>query len=197
MGRPKAWLRFGTERLLERVAREVSRAVGGPVVVVAGPVQDVPTLPAGVRLVRDVVAGRGPLSGLLNGLLEMPEAVEWVYVTGVDSPLLAEGWVERLLEEAEGVDLVMPRHEGYGHPLSALYGRRASLEAAEALLDAGGLRLLDLAGRLRTRWVEAETLRDIDPRLGTLRNLNTRSDYRSALAEAGFEPTEDEDGWGV
>ena len=36
----------------------------------------------------------------------------------------------------------------------------------------------------------AEEVRDVDPRLSTLRNVNEPADYLSALAEAGFEPTD-------
>ena len=39
---------------------------------------------------------------------------------------------------------------------------------------------------LPTRVVTEEELNQVDPRLGTLRNLNTPEDYRTALVEAGF-----------
>src|SRR5215472_10050859 len=67
MGRPKAWLPFDGEPMLVRVVRRLGEAVG-PLVVVAAPGQDVPPLPADVEVVRDEVAGRGPLQGLQAGL---------------------------------------------------------------------------------------------------------------------------------
>src|SRR5262249_57842743 len=67
MGRPKAWLAFGDELMLQRVVR-VLREVVDPVVVVAAPGQDVPPLPDTVEIVRDEVEGRGPLQGLAAGL---------------------------------------------------------------------------------------------------------------------------------
>ena len=60
MGRPKAWLPFGPERLLQRVVRLVSTAAD-PVAVVAAPGQDLPELPRSVVVARDPVSGRGPL----------------------------------------------------------------------------------------------------------------------------------------
>ena len=67
MGRPKAWLPFGVETMLQRVVR-ILREVVEPVVVVAAPNQDVPALPAGVEIVHDEVEGKGPLAGLAAGL---------------------------------------------------------------------------------------------------------------------------------
>lgn len=62
MGRPKAWLPFGPEVMLQRVVRLVG-AVAAPIVVVAAPGQDLPTLPAEVSIVRDEISGRGPSAG--------------------------------------------------------------------------------------------------------------------------------------
>jgi hypothetical protein len=53
------------------------------------------------------------------------------------------------------------------------------------------LRPFFLFERCNTRNVTADELTDVDPRLVTLRNLNTPADYLAALAEAGFTaPTE-------
>jgi molybdopterin-guanine dinucleotide biosynthesis protein A len=196
MGRPKAWLPFGSERLLSRVTRRVGQWVD-LVVVVAAPSQDLPELPPGTVVVRDPVAGLGPLAGLLAGLQELPTPVDWAYLTSVDAPLLADGWISRLAQWTDGHDLVLPQSEGYAHPLSALYRCEPAAIAAEAMLDAGARRLLDLAQYLRTRHVEADLLREIDPELNTLRNLNTPADYRSALMVVGFEPPDNDESWPV
>ena len=67
MGRPKAWLPFGDELMLPRVARLLSEVVA-PIVVVAAPGQDVPPVPPEIEIVRDEEKGRGPLQGLAAGL---------------------------------------------------------------------------------------------------------------------------------
>src|SRR6516225_8543681 len=87
MGRPKAWLPFGSERMLERVVRLVSTAAR-PVIVVAAPDQELPPLPASVGLARDSVRGKGPLQGLAAGLTALPEDVELAYATATDVPFL-------------------------------------------------------------------------------------------------------------
>ena len=61
MGRPKAWLPFGEELMLQRVVR-LAGLVAWPIVVVAAPGQRLPELSADIVVVRDLVAGRGPLA---------------------------------------------------------------------------------------------------------------------------------------
>jgi molybdopterin-guanine dinucleotide biosynthesis protein A len=185
MGQAKAWLPFGPERMLARVVRLVS-AAAGPIVVVAAPDQEVPPLPSDVLLVRDPVSGRGPLQGLAAGLAGLPEAVELAYATATDVPFLEPAWILRLRDRIGDHDLAIPFVEGYHHPLSALYRRATVLPAIVALLRADRLRPLFLMEAVRTRVVAADELRDVDPGLRTLRNLNTPEDYHSALAEAGF-----------
>ena len=59
MGEPKAWLPFGRERMLQRVARLVAVAAE-PIVVVAGPNQQLPPLPGASEsfAIRSADAGR-------------------------------------------------------------------------------------------------------------------------------------------
>jgi molybdopterin-guanine dinucleotide biosynthesis protein A len=189
MGQPKAWLPFGPERMLQRVVRLVSSAAG-PIVVVAAPDQEVPPLPSGVLLVRDPVSGRGPLQGLAAGLAGLPESVELAYATATDVPFLEPAWIDRLRDLIGDHDLAIPFAEGYHHPLAALYRRSTVLPAIEALLHADRLRPFFLMEAVRTRVVEADELREVDPELRTLRNLNTPGDYHTSLGQAGFAPPE-------
>ena len=185
MGRPKAWLPFGPELMLQRVARLLAEVVG-PIVVVAAPGQDIPELPGGIEVVRDPVADRGPLQGLAAGLAALPDDAELAYATATDVPFLNPAWVGRLAGLIGDHDLVIPDIGGYLHPLAALYRRRPVLPVVEFLLSEGRLRPVFLLEDLRGLRVDAEMMSPVDPGLGTLRNLNTPDDYRRALTEAGF-----------
>jgi molybdopterin-guanine dinucleotide biosynthesis protein A len=187
MGQPKAWLPFGPETMLVRVVRKLGEVVG-PVVVVAAPDQDLPTLPGGVVIVRDPVPDRGPLQGLAAGLFALPESVALAYASATDVPFLEPAWVTHLQQLIGDDDLAIPFVDGYHHPLAALYRRATVLPAIEALLAADRLRPVFLMEAVRARVVQDEDLRAVDPTLGTLRNLNTPEEYRQALAEAGFGP---------
>src|SRR5687768_9709267 len=121
MGTPKAWLPFGDELVLPRVVRLVREAVG-LVVVVAAPGQDVPPLPADVRIVRDEVEGRGPLGGLAAGLAAIEGAADAVYLSSCDVPLLKPEFVRRVVGKLEEPTPPAPLPEGKGeknHPRAA------------------------------------------------------------------------------
>jgi molybdenum cofactor guanylyltransferase len=190
MGRPKAWLPFGNETLLERAARLVA-TVAAPVVVVAAPDQELPPLPPDVEVVRDPIAHRGPLQGLASGLAALPETCELAYATGTDVPFLEPRWVLRLAELIGECDLAIPYVDGFHHPLAALYRRATVLPAVRALLAADRLRPVFLIESLKTRVVTEDELRAVDPELGTLRNLNTEENYLEALAEERRNPPTD------
>ena len=192
MGRAKAWLPFGDEVLLQRVVRRISEAAA-PVVVVAAAGQDVPELPASVTVVVDAITGRGPLQGLLAGLEAMGTRAEAVFASSTDAPFLHPELVRRLdaLRREGGHDVVVPRVSGHYHALSAVYARSVRRPIA-TLLDAGRLRLSGVLERVNTLVAEEEllladpALRTADPRLDSLRNMNTPEEYASALRDAGF-----------
>lgn len=182
MGRPKAWLPFGRERLLQRVVRLVA-SVAGAVVVVAAEGQDVPDLPSEVRIVRDPVAGRGPLEGLAAGFAALPDWVELVYATATDVPFLEPRWITRLLDLIGEHDLAIPRIGEEYHPLAALYRRAAVLPVVQRMLSEDRLKVKSIVDDVRSRVVFEEELRPVDPGLGTLRNLNHPEEYEQALRE--------------
>jgi molybdopterin-guanine dinucleotide biosynthesis protein A len=185
MGMPKLALPFGPEAMLQRVVRLVGE-VCAPIVVVAAPEQELPQLPAGVIVARDQREGRGPLEGLSGGLHALPGEVEAAYATSCDVPLLAPGFVRRMFELLGDHAAAVPECDGFLHPLAAVY-RTSVVDVVEALLAADRLRPAFLFDAVPTRRVSEAELRDVDPELKTLRNLNRPEDYFAALAEAGFE----------
>ncbi len=184
MGRPKAWLRFGPERMLQRVVRLVG-TVARPVVVVAAPDQMLPELSDDIIVVRDLIAGRGPLQGLAAGLSALPDSVELVYATATDVPFLEPRWIVRLAELIGDHDLAIPFIGEHYHPLAALYRRDTVLPVIEGLLSKDQLRLTSLVNAVKTRVVSEEELRIVDASLATIRNLNHLGEYREAVREAG------------
>jgi molybdopterin-guanine dinucleotide biosynthesis protein A len=179
MGSAKALLPFGPETMLQRVVRLLGDVVH-PMVVVAAPQQQLPTLPPDTIVTHDERAGRGPLEGLRAGLKALPLDTELAYVTSCDVPLLVPGFVKTMIELATDYDVACMEIDGFAHPLSAIY-RRTTLPVIEDLLAHDRLRPIFLFDRVRTRRV-AQTEMTADPELRTLQNLNTPEDYQRALA---------------
>ena len=182
MGRPKAWLPFAGETMLGRVVRLLGTVVS-PVIVVAAPGQDLPTLPAEVEVVRDPERGRGPLQGLAAGLLALTGRVGAAYVSSCDVPFLQPSFVRRMIELLGDQSIAVPDVGGYRHPLAAVY-RVEVLDVVRRLLEEDRLRPAFLFDRVPTRLANESELAAVDPGLQTLRNLNTPQDYETALREA-------------
>jgi molybdopterin-guanine dinucleotide biosynthesis protein A len=181
MGRPKAWLPFGGEIMLPRVVRIIGEAVS-PIVVVAAPDQEVPSLPSNVTVVRDEEKGRGPLQGLAAGLDALRGQADAAYLSSCDVPFLQPAFVRRLIELLGDHAICVPRVGNYHHPLAAVY-RLEVADAVRRLLAENRLRPFFLFEAVPTRVVEAAELADVDPTFQTLRNLNTPDDYAAALRE--------------
>ena len=186
MGRDKATLPFGPEQMLQRVVRLISEAVSlESVVVVAAPNQSLPELPEPVLVARDVHAYRGPLEGLATGLRALAGRADAAYATACDVPLLVPAFVDRVFELLGDFDIAVPFDGKYHHPLAAVY-RPTVLAHVQRLLDSQRMRPRFLFEEVRTREIHVEDLRDVDPPLSTLENLNYQQDYFSALTTAGF-----------
>lgn len=186
MGRPKAWLPFGEETMLQRVVRTLGEVVS-PIVVVAAPDQDVPPVPDGVRIVRDEQEGLGPLAGLAAGLSALKGIADAAFASSCDVPLLTPAFVRAVINHLDGFDLAIPREDGYHHPLAAVY--RTSLgEMCAALLAEGRRRPLDLVRASNSCEFDVGELRPADPDLASLRNANTPEEYVALLNRAGFAP---------
>lgn len=181
MGRPKAWLPFGNELMLQRVVRVLREAVD-PVVVVAAPGQEVPPLASEVEIVRDEVEGKGPLAGLAAGLTALEGKVEAAYLSSCDVPFLKPGFVQRIISNLGDASVCVPEMEGLRHPLAAVY-RTTVLPNVRELLAADRLRATLLFDAVPTRAIKTNELLDVDPEFVSIRNLNTPEEYEAALRE--------------
>jgi molybdopterin-guanine dinucleotide biosynthesis protein A len=188
MGRPKAMLPFGDELLLPRVARILSDVVS-PIVVVAAPEQEVPSLPEGVRVVRDEQEYLGPLAGIGVGLAALAGEAEAAYCSGCDVPLLRPAFVRAMIAALGKHELAVPKEGDFHHPLAGVY-RTSLVERISGLVAAGRLRPLFLIESSRAAIVDVESLRSVDPRLDSLRNMNRPEEYAAALRDAGLPPAE-------
>ncbi len=187
MGTSKAALEWHGSTLLYRTAALLARTLDGPVVVVAAPGQELPTLPPGVRVVEDPVEGLGPLQGIGAGLAAV--AADTAFVCSTDMPFLHPAFVRRVLGVLAdpAVDVALPVARGFRQPLAA--GYRTALAGPIAALLAQGLRR---PGHLFERCAvtaidDAALLADpdvarLDPELDSLLNVNEPADYAAARA---------------
>jgi len=186
MGLSKARLPFGPETMLQRVVRLLHTVVQ-PITVVTAPLQKLPDLTPKVLFARDEQEGLGPLEGLRAGLAVLQDHAEAAFAVGCDVPLLVPGLVSRLTDLLEHHDVVVTVQGEIHHPLVAVY-RTSVLPKIEELLGENRFRPVFLYEHVDTRCVSVDELRDVDPQLQSLTNLNRPEDYLAALAQAGLSP---------
>ena len=178
MGRDKATLPFGGETLLVRAVRNVSNCVDD-VVVVARRGQELPALPADVRVVFDETDDRGPLGGLGPGLraVRAPAA----FVTSCDAPFVSRAVIDLLFARLGTGDAAVAESGGFTHPLCAVY-RATCAATIDRLVAENRLRAADLVDVFSAVRVGETELRAVDPELLALSNCNTPESYAAALA---------------
>lgn len=182
--------RFGANKLaadlegrpvLEHALRSAA-AVADPIVLVLGPDDPVPRLPADlgaeVVLARDAVAHRGPLAGLAAGLAALPRPLDVAIVVAGDMPTLVPAVLDLLAGVlAGGPSLGVACLEAEpASPLPAAVRPSIAGPAAAALLAADRRSLRGLIDAVPTAIVPAAEWRAIDPDGVTLRDVDTPDD---------------------
>jgi molybdopterin-guanine dinucleotide biosynthesis protein A len=165
MGRPKAWLEVGDTKLIHWMAARLGPAFSEVIVSFNEPEQLQEHV--SYRLVFDRRTNAGPLAGLEAGLTAARQEV--TFVVAVDMPYVTVEVAEMAVAAARTSDAAIPRIGDRPEPVCAAY-RRTALGAITSALDAGDLKLANLAERLDVTWLEG-----LDPDL--FRSLNTPSEY--------------------
>jgi molybdenum cofactor guanylyltransferase len=182
--------RYGANKLAAEIdgrtvlehALRAAAAVANPIVLVVGPDDPVPWLPADlgvdVVLARDAVAYRGPLAGLAGGLAALPRPVDVAMVVAGDMPTL----VPAVLDLLAGVLAQDPSLGAAclgadpASPLPAAVRPAVVGPVARTLLAADHRSLRGLLAAVPNVIVPAVDWRALDPDGTTLRDVDTPGD---------------------
>ncbi len=180
-GGDKLAANLGARPVLEHALRAAA-AVANPLVLVVGPDDPVPWLPADlgadVVLARDAVAHRGPLAGLAAGLAALPRPVDVAIVVAGDMPTIVPAVLELLAGRLDRDPLlgVVCLEAEPASPLPAAVRPSVAGPAATILLAADRRSLRGLLAAVPTVVVPAADWRAIDPDGFTLRDVDTPGD---------------------
>ncbi len=172
-GRPKGLETVGGERILDRLVRVMTAALGGPPLLVAN-APDAPSWRPDLRVVADVRPGLGALGGIYTAVVEAPAPVVLV---AWDMPFVSEALLRRLAEGLGEHDAFLPRSDGRRgvEPLCAAYGP-ACRDAIALSLEQGDLRAIAFHERIGVGILPlSEVARCGDPEV-LFFNVNTADD---------------------
>jgi molybdopterin-guanine dinucleotide biosynthesis protein A len=188
--------RFGSDKLVAPLAGrpllhhalDAVAAVADHVIVVLGPGQAIPTLPASVMgkvlVARDEAVHGGPLAGLAAGLNAMATITgsdprDIALVVGGDMPTLVPAVLRRLVAALEDTPtlVAMTLAASDPSPLPMAIRTAAAASPVRELLVGGGRRsLLALLERIPSAAIPETDWRVLDPDGQTLRDIDTPGD---------------------
>jgi molybdopterin-guanine dinucleotide biosynthesis protein A len=167
----------GGERILDRLVRTLTEALGEPPLLVANAAEAHDWRPD-LRVVADVRPGLGSLGGIYTAVVEAPApvvAVAW------DMPFVSVPLVRALADGLATHDAMLPESGGRRgvEPLCAAYGP-ACRDAIAASLDAGDLRAIGFHPRISLGILPLSDIRGLgDPEL-LFFNVNTADELARA-----------------
>ena len=130
----------------------------------------------GVPIVPDRTPGLGPMMGLATALEASHHDLN--LAVACDIPDVDVGLAHRMLEQAGGYDVVVPRTgDGFIEPLFAVY-RKSTAAALFRLMQDGERKVRTLFPRCRTCYFDL-------PDGATWSNLNTREEYLAYVGANG------------
>jgi molybdopterin-guanine dinucleotide biosynthesis protein A len=173
-GRDKSALTVDGRSILDRQLAVLRGLTSSILIVANDPARFVDT---GVPVKADHIAGAGALGGLYTALADAP--TELVLVVACDMPFLTHTFLARLIDQAAGVDVALPRDAHGRHPLCAVYARRVAPHL-KACIEAGRLRVGSALEGLSVCEIGPEQLAPYDPDGRLLLNVNTPGDYALA-----------------
>ncbi|QAS50839.1 molybdenum cofactor guanylyltransferase [Halobacillus litoralis] len=173
MGRDKADLLLGEQRVLDRIASILSSLT--PRIVIN---QNEQESRLSYPIVEDRFKDAGPLGGIHAVMKDREE--EWFLVTASDTPFIsAEVYHSLLSLERSDRDAIIPVFEGRIHPLSGLYNRRILPELTK-YLERGDRKVAGFLDQINTYFLEE--IQDIPECTLSSHffNMNTPEEYKRA-----------------
>jgi molybdopterin-guanine dinucleotide biosynthesis protein A len=175
-GRPKGLEEVGGERILDRLVRVLTAALGEPPLLVAN-APGAPGWRPDLRTVSDVRPGSGSLGGIYTAVTESAPVV----CVAWDMPFVSESLIRTLARGLDRYDAMLPQSDGRRgvEPLCAAYGP-ACRDAIASSLESGDLRAIGFHHRIRVGILPLEEVRTFaDPEL-LFFNVNTADDLAKA-----------------
>lgn len=138
-----------------------------------------------VKIVSDILPGKGSLGGIYTGLVESDSFYN--LIVAADMPFVNTALLGYMIGICEGYDFVLPRVNGLYEPLHAVYSRNC-IRAIEEIFKQGKKVIIELFNYVKVRYVEAEEVDRFDPQHLSFFNINTREELERARKISSGEP---------
>jgi len=178
MGKNKALITVKDCRMLEGIIRELTGEFREIIVSANDNTYD----ELGIRTVRDIFPGRGPLGGIHAGLTASGHDIN--FLVACDMPFINVELAVYMAGLADGYDAVVPQIGSYYQPLFAVYTRNC-LKAIDDRLVRGDFKITSFFPDVRTRFVCPDEIGRFGNPEKLFFNVNTPVDLKTAKSMAG------------
>ena len=180
MGRDKAFLELGGEKVIERVISALFGIVKKIIIVTNDPLK---YAGLGLETARDIYPGVGVLGGIHTGLSYMRG--DSGFFCACDMPFVNPDLAKFIIsKKGRRAAAVIPKVGGELEPLFAVYSKKCLVPAEDAI-KAGERRIVSFFDKVRVKEIPEGELLAIDPGLLSFMNLNTPGDLERAKAIIG------------
>lgn len=178
-GKNKALIRIGKKRILDRIYEVFTILFDKIILVTNDPVQ---YMEWDFDIVTDIFPIRSSLTGIHTGLFYT--ATPYAFFAACDIPFIKKELIEILLDSVEqGIDIVIPETSKGVEPLCSVYSKRC-LKPIEEQLEKKSLKIQRMFQKVRVKKIPEDILRNVDPDLVSLSNINTPDDLARAKRAA-------------
>ncbi len=185
MGVDKWNLPLGEQSMLDWIVNSLADCVDRIVLVTGSDSEPLPKLPK-TEIVVDEKPHCGPLEGMRVGLQRLAIDLDLAFVTGCDAPGLRPEIINFLVSHLGEKQAAIPIVRQRIHPLMAVY-RTKIYKLLGQWIDERALRVGELASKLDSCLIPGDALRQVDPELACLKNINRPSDYFQLLESMGLD----------
>ena len=177
MGEDKALKLFLGRPLIQRVIERLA-PIADEILVTTNHPDDYAFL--GLRLIPDLVAGRGALGGLYTALASAASPI--VAVAACDMPFASASLLEaatRLMVQEEADVVIARTNEGY-EPFHAVYRRAACVPAIQSAIQADQWKVIAWFPQVKVRELTMGEVTRLDPSGLAFWNVNTPEEFAEA-----------------
>lgn len=178
MGRPKAFLPYEGSTIISHIVKSLDGLFRQTLLVANEPeaFEDL-----GMDVVKDILPYRGPMGGVLSGLLVA--RYEHSFVIACDMPLVNENLILGLARKRKDGDVVVVSHDKGIEPLLGVYSK-ACIKPLEESLFSGTLSIKDLLGDLSCSTIRVNSKNSDSGDLPSFFNVNTPKDYSRLITKS-------------
>lgn len=127
----------------------------------------------GVKLIKDIIRGKGPLGGIYSGLIASSSFYNFVFAC--DMPFINSGLIKYMVSLKDNFDAVVPKPKKGYEPLFAIYSKDC-IPKIRAIMRTGNLKVLNLFKKIKIRELKKKELSRFRDPLSLFMNINTKED---------------------